>query len=182
MEAFSRSLPALSLNWVMRLSQPMRATQLKTQASSACSGTWLWLKTMLLFRVDAAGDEGGGDLARVRLQRDRVLRHRDRMQVDDAIHAVEVLLQLDEFDDRAEIVAEMQIAGGLHAREDALREGGHVVGQGFGFGRSYGEKRAQAQVPRILTYAMSLPRILQPNGDKRRRFCLKTCRGIRTFH
>jgi len=28
----------------MRLSQPMRATQLNTQASSACSATWLWLK------------------------------------------------------------------------------------------------------------------------------------------
>ena len=37
-------LPAFSLNWVMRLSQPMRATQLKIQASSAWAGTWLWLK------------------------------------------------------------------------------------------------------------------------------------------
>jgi hypothetical protein len=26
-----------------------RATQLNTQASSACSGTWLWLKTMCFF-------------------------------------------------------------------------------------------------------------------------------------
>jgi len=28
-DAFSRSLPAFSLNWVMRFSQPSRATQLK---------------------------------------------------------------------------------------------------------------------------------------------------------
>ena len=49
MDAFSRSLPAFSLNWVIRLSQPMRATQLKIQASSACSATWLWLKTMWRF-------------------------------------------------------------------------------------------------------------------------------------
>ena len=76
----------------------------------------------VLLGVDAAGDEGRGDLARVGLQRDRVLRHRDRVQVDDAIDAVEILLQLDEFDDRAEIVAEMQIAGGLHAGENALRK------------------------------------------------------------
>ncbi len=40
----SEFLPALSLNCVMRFSQPSRATQLKIQASSACSTTWLWLK------------------------------------------------------------------------------------------------------------------------------------------
>ncbi len=43
------SLPAFSLNWVIRLSQPMRATQLNTQASSAWAETWLWLKTMWAF-------------------------------------------------------------------------------------------------------------------------------------
>ena len=48
-DAFSRSLPALSLNCVMRPSQPMRATQLNIQASSACWWTWLWLKTMCRF-------------------------------------------------------------------------------------------------------------------------------------
>ena len=38
-ETFSRSLPALSLNCVMRLSQPNRATQVKIQASRTCAGT-----------------------------------------------------------------------------------------------------------------------------------------------
>ena len=47
----------------MRLSQPTRATQLKIQVSSACSDTWLWLKTMCFFGVDAAGDEGRGHFA-----------------------------------------------------------------------------------------------------------------------
>ena len=42
-------MPAFSLNWVMRLSQPMRATQLKIQASSAWPETWLWLNTMCFF-------------------------------------------------------------------------------------------------------------------------------------
>ena len=41
---FSAFLPALSLNWVIRFIQPMRATQLKIQASSAWPGTWDWLK------------------------------------------------------------------------------------------------------------------------------------------
>ncbi len=41
-------MPAFSLNWVMRFSQPIRATQLKIQASWAWAGTWLWLKTICL--------------------------------------------------------------------------------------------------------------------------------------
>ena len=49
-EEFSAFLPALSLNWVIRSSQPSRATQLKIQASSAWPGTWLWLK-----RIERAG-------------------------------------------------------------------------------------------------------------------------------
>ena len=49
-EAFSVFLPALSLNWVIRYIQPMRATQLKTQASSAWPGTWVWLK-----RIERSG-------------------------------------------------------------------------------------------------------------------------------
>ena len=47
-DALSRFLPAFSLNWVMRLSQPSRATQLNIHASSACSATWLWLNTTLV--------------------------------------------------------------------------------------------------------------------------------------
>ena len=43
------AFPALSLNWVIRCIQPMRATQLKIQASCACSGTWLWLISMDFF-------------------------------------------------------------------------------------------------------------------------------------
>ena len=50
-----------------------------------------------------------------------------RMQVDDAIDAVVVVLQRDEFADGAEIVAEMQIAGRLDAGKDERLEGGHDV-------------------------------------------------------
>lgn len=70
---FSRSLPALSLNWVMRLIQPMRAMQLNTHASSACCMTRLWLKTMLLFQVDTGSKESRGDFTGrcIQLQPDR---------------------------------------------------------------------------------------------------------------
>ena len=124
----------------------MRAMQFKTQASSACSGTWLWLKTMFFLGSIAAGDEGRRDLARVVAQRQRVLRHGDGVQIDDAVEAVVGLLQLDEFDDRAEIVAKMQIAGGLHAGKDALGEAGHVMRRLREAGGPYGNGFRPAQV------------------------------------
>ena len=44
------------------------------------------------------------------------------MQIDDAVDAVVALLQGDELDDGSEIVAEVQVAGWLHAREHPLLE------------------------------------------------------------
>jgi len=63
----SRSLPAFSLNLRHAVSgQPIRATQLKIQASSAMLRTpGSGLKTMCLLRVDAGGDEGRGGPSRV---------------------------------------------------------------------------------------------------------------------
>ena len=61
----------------------------------------------VLLRIDARRDESRRHLADARLQFGRILRHGDRMQVDDAIDAIVRALQLDEFDDRAEIVAKM---------------------------------------------------------------------------
>ena len=69
----------------------------------------------VLLGIDPAGDEGRGDLADRLGQLDGILPHRDRVQIDDAIDAVVAVLQLDEALDGAEIVAEVQIAGGLHA-------------------------------------------------------------------
>jgi hypothetical protein len=70
--------------------------------------------------VDAGGDVGGRDLARLRLQGGRVLPDRDRMQIDDAEHAVIAVLQPHPVADRAEIVAEMHVLGRLDAGEDSL--------------------------------------------------------------
>ena len=73
----------------------------------------------VLLRIDAAGDEGRGHFAGVAREFGRaapdVDRLRDRVHVDDAIDAVMRLLQLHEIDDRAEVIAEMQIARRLDA-------------------------------------------------------------------
>jgi len=73
----------------------------------------------VLLRVDAAGNKGRGDLAGVAGEFQRATPHRDalrdRVHVDHAIDAVVAFLQLDEIDDRAEVIAEMQIAGRLDA-------------------------------------------------------------------
>ena len=70
-------------------------------------------------RVDARGDEGRRHLAGVAGELVGVLEHGDGVQVDHAIEAVMLGLERHESGDGAEIVAEMQIAGRLHAREDA---------------------------------------------------------------
>jgi hypothetical protein len=42
------------------------------------------------------------------------------MHVHHAIQAFGLLLQIDELDDRAKVIAEMQVSGGLNARKYAL--------------------------------------------------------------
>ena len=75
----------------------------------------------VLLRVDAGGDEGRGDLAGVAGELRRAAPDvdalRDRVHVDDAIDAVMGFLHLHEVDDRAEVIAEMQIARRLDARK-----------------------------------------------------------------
>ena len=79
----------------------------------------------VLLRVDAGGEEGRGDRARLILE---VIMHElrcQRMQVDHAIDAVGRVLQRDELLDRAEIVAEVEVARRLDAGEDKRLEAGH---------------------------------------------------------
>ena len=77
----------------------------------------------VLLRVHARRDKSRRDLARGAPQIGRVLLDRDRVHIDDAIDAIVIILQRHEFRDRAEIVAEMQIAGRLDAGENALFHG-----------------------------------------------------------
>ncbi len=76
----------------------------------------------VFFRIDAAGDKGGGDFADRLGQFRGLLPHGDRVQIDDAIDAVVTVLQFDEALDGAEIVAEMQVAGRLNAGKNQLLE------------------------------------------------------------
>ena len=124
----------------------MRATQLKTQASWAWPGTWRLGEEDRAFRVDAAGDVGGGQLAGGLAQLLRVLPDGDRMQVDDAVDRLVAVLHGAEAAQRAEVVAERQVARRLDAGEDAAgelglgheptpgsdRTGGHIAGAGGG--------------------------------------------------
>ena len=73
----------------------------------------------VLLRIDAGGDEGRRHLAGVLGQLVGVLQHGDGVQIDHAIEALMLGLERHEFGDGAEIIAEMQVAGRLHAREDA---------------------------------------------------------------
>src|SRR4029450_1301374 len=81
----------------------------------------------VFLRIDAAGKESGGHLARVLRQLLRTApdgqRLGDGVQVDDAIHALVPILQRDELCDRAKIIAEVQIAGRLHPGKYSLLEG-----------------------------------------------------------
>ena len=80
----------------------------------------LWLKMMQRSGIDAGGDIGGRHLARRSAQLVGILRQGQRVQIDDAEDALEVVLQRDPVADRAEIIAEMQIAGGLDAGKNAV--------------------------------------------------------------
>src|SRR5258708_4297334 len=80
----------------------------------------------MLFRIDTAGNEGGGDLARVLRQLLGAApdhqRLGNRVQVDDAIDALVPVLQCDELCDGAEVIPEMQIAGRLYAGKHPFLE------------------------------------------------------------
>ena len=107
----------------MRLSQPSRATQLNTQASSACSATWLWLNTMCFFGSIPQAMNAAVTSRIVRGNSAGSCHVGDGVQIDDAIDAVVAILQLDEAFDGAEIIAEVQVAGRLHAGKYQFFEG-----------------------------------------------------------
>ena len=105
----------------MRLSQPMRATQLKIQASSAWAATWRLIEKDGTRGIDADSNAGGGHLARRLRQLGRVLPHRDGMHVHHAIEAGHALLQPHPILHRPEIIPEVKLAGGLNAGKNQLR-------------------------------------------------------------
>ena len=88
------------------------------------------------------GDVRGGDFSRIRRQHLRRLPGGDGVQIDHAKQTLMMALQLDELHQGAEVVAQMQGAGRLHAGQDA-------VGTGIGRGGSVAHEAAYNPVPAI---------------------------------
>ena len=93
----TRSLPwraDLSLNWVIRPASPKPVRHSRTHASWVWPGTWLCTKAVHRSRVEAGGEQlrrrDEGALAQL-VRRGRV--QRQRVQVDDAVERVVILLQ-----------------------------------------------------------------------------------------
>ena len=89
------------------------------QPSSACSGTWLWANSVHDLGVEAGRDQDLRELEDLGPQLGRVLRDREGVQVDDAVDRVVVVLLRDPAPHRTQVVAEVDIAGGLDAGEHA---------------------------------------------------------------
>ena len=74
-------------------------------------------------RIDPAGDQRGGHFERGAIQFCRVVRHGNRMKIGEEEQALAVIIHLvlhpHPVADRAEIIAEVEIAGGLDAGNDA---------------------------------------------------------------
>ena len=112
---------------------------------------------MCFFGIDAAGDERRGDFADRARQFGGILPHRDGVQIDDAIDAVVAILQLDEALDGAEIVAEMQVAGRLHAGKHQFFEGHELSDM-----RPRGQGRARPERVGVQCHGGGLPRKGRP--------------------
>src|SRR5215472_12729277 len=104
----------------------------------------------MFFWIDPGGDEGRGDLTRIsrKLGRSAPDFHRlgQGVQIDHAIDAIMRLLHFDEIDDRAEIVAEMQITRRLDARENPFNHGHGLRSNHVSLAPSFATPVSRAQV------------------------------------
>ena len=108
----------LELGHAVQPAQPRHA--IENPGKLGMVGVLALVEDDVLLRVDAGGDQRGRDLAGGFAKLLRVLPLGDRMQVDHAIDAFIVVLQADPVADSAEIIAEMQVSGGLDARKDPV--------------------------------------------------------------
>ena len=76
-----------------------------------------------MFRIDADRQEHSGKLQRLRAELLGLLVNRDRVQVDDAVNALVVVLNFGPILQRTQIVADMRTAGGLNAGKNSCSHG-----------------------------------------------------------
>ena len=98
--------------------------------SSACSGTGDCMKILDFCGIEAGGEKIGGDF-------DGVLRdwrgvgvvRGQRVPVGDEVKAfvLRIVLELDPVFERAEVVADVEAAGGAHAAQDSFRSSCHEL-------------------------------------------------------
>ena len=72
------------------------------------------------FRRNAGRDQACRDLARALAKLLRVLRHGDGVKIDDAVNRLKTVLKRHPVADRPEIIAKMEIASRLDARENTV--------------------------------------------------------------
>ena len=141
-----------------------------------CAGTWLCTKIVLCVGVEPGGEEARRDLVGLGAQRRRLLRHGDRVQVDDAVDRLVLALQPHPVADRAEIVAEVQIAARLDAGEDpplhglpSVRSADADVPGVIGMARAAVKRGAGAAPSRSSPRSSAPESLRQQPGSRRRR-------------
>ena len=115
-------LADFSRNCGMRRASPYGVMHSSTHARRGCSGTWLWTKS-----VQTSGSSPQAMRSAARSSVDsrscfRLLRHRDRVQVDDRVERIDLVLLGHPAADGADEVAEVLLARRLDSGEDAHLE------------------------------------------------------------
>jgi len=117
---FSRCCLPFSLNWVILSSSPMGVTQLKTHASSVCSGTWDCTNTVHRSGVSPQATRTRRRLDNPLRQHGHIVLNGDGVIID---HGKDALVTVDELrpvPDGADIVADVNFARRLDTAENPI--------------------------------------------------------------
>ena len=137
-----------SLNWTIRRSSPIRATQVRTQASSVCSATWDWTNRIERLGVDPAGQELRPVSPGRSRELGRVPRQGHRVEVDDAEEGVVLVLLGDPVAQRPQVVAEVGLPVGWMPLKTLFAQ---TLSSSLGLvtGRTPGYRRLALQYPAV---------------------------------
>ena len=107
----------LSLNCVMRCSSPIDAVHSRSQASRACSGTWLCTNSVQTSGSSPQATSIVAIVERLVPQLGGVVGEREGVEVDDAVVGLVLVLVDRPVPDRAQVVADVGLTARLDARE-----------------------------------------------------------------